>query len=58
MDNFEQKQMKKIRLIKSIWYDWLTNNIPEPIRKGIGGFKNKIVSLFKIKTRKKTLYER
>ena len=33
MDKFEQKEMKKIRAIKSTWYDWLINYIPETIRK-------------------------
>ena len=33
MDNFEQKEMKKIRPIKNTWYDWLINDIAEPIRK-------------------------
>ena len=27
MDNFEQKEMKKIRPIKITWYDWLVNYI-------------------------------
>ena len=29
----KKKEMKKIRPIKSTWYDWLINYIPEPIRK-------------------------
>ena len=44
MDSLEQKEVKKIRPIKNIWYDWLINHIPEPIRKSAGGFKDKIVS--------------
>ena len=32
MEKFEQKEMKKIRLIKNTWYDWLINYIPESIR--------------------------
>ena len=32
MEKFEQKEMKKIRLIKNTWYDWLINYIPETIR--------------------------
>ena len=32
-DKFEEKEMKKIKPIKSIWFDWLNNFIPEPIRK-------------------------
>ena len=47
MDIFEQKEMKKKRPIKSTWYNWLINYIPEPIRKTVGGFKDKVVSLFK-----------
>ena len=52
MDKFEQKEMKKIRLIKNTWYDWLINYIPEPIRKSAGGFKDKIISIFKTNTPK------
>ena len=39
--------MKKIRPNKNTWYDWLTNKIPDPIRKSLGGFKNEIASLFR-----------
>ena len=56
MDKFEQKEMKKIRPVKNILYDWLINYIPEPIRKIVGGFKNKIVSLFKTNTPKQIIY--
>ena len=45
MDKCEQKEMKKIRPVKSSWYDWLINYIPEPIRKSVGGFKDKTISL-------------
>ena len=48
MDKFEPKEMKKIRPIKNTWYDRLINYISEPIRKSVGGFKEKTVSLFKI----------
>ena len=58
MSNFEEKELKKIRPIKNSWYDWLINYIPEPIRKGAGGFKNKVISLVKINTPKQTVYER
>ena len=58
IDKFKQKKMKKIRPIKITWYDWLINYIPEPIRKSVGGFKDRIVSLFKINTPKKTVYGR
>ena len=58
MDEFEQKEMKKIRPIKNTWYDWLINYIPEPIRKSVCGFKDKIVSLFRTNTPKQTVYGR
>ena len=43
----EKKEMKKVRPVKNTWYDWLINCIPEPVRKSLGGLKEKIVSLFK-----------
>ena len=58
MDKFEQKVMKKIRPIETNWYDCLINYIPKPIRKSAGGFKDKIVSLFKTSTPKQTAYGR
>ena len=33
-------------------YDWLVNYIPKPIRKVVGGIKDKVVSIFKINTLK------
>ena len=56
MDRFEKKEMKKIRPIKNTWYDWLINYIPEPIRKRVDEFKDKIASPFKTNTPKKTVY--
>ena len=50
--------MNKISPIKNIWYDWLINYIPEPIRESLGNFKEKIVSIFKPKTPKQTVYAR
>ena len=50
--------MKKVRPIKNTWNDWLINYIPEPIRKRVGGFKDKIVSLFKTNTPKQLVYGR
>ena len=44
----EQKEMKK----KNTWYDSLINYIPESTRKFVGGFKDKVVSLFKRNTTK------
>ena len=58
MDRFEKNDMKKIRPIKNTWYDWLINYIPEPIRKSVAGFKDKIVSLFKTNKPKQTVYGR
>ena len=58
MDKFEQKEMKKIRPIETNWYGCLINYIPKPIRKSAGGFKDKIVSLFKTSTPKQTVYGR
>ena len=58
MVKFEKKEMNKISPIKNIWYDWLINYIPEPIRESLGDFKEKIVSLFKTKTPKQTVYAR
>ena len=57
-DKFDQKHMKKIKSIKNTWYDWLINYIPEPIRKSVGGFENKVISLFKTNTPKQTVYGR
>ena len=37
-NKIEKKQMKKIRPIKYTWYDWLINDIPEPIRKSVDYF--------------------
>ena len=52
MDKFEEKEIIKIREIKKTWYYWLINYIPEPLRKSVGGFKDKVISLFKINTPK------
>ena len=58
MDNSEQKGMKKISPIQNTLYDWLLSYIPEPTRKIVGGFKDKIVRLFKTNTPKLTVYGR
>ena len=47
MDRFEQKRNEKISPVKNTWYNWLVNDIPESIRKSVGGFEDKIVSVFK-----------
>ena len=43
MDKLEQKEMKKIRLIKNTWYDWLINYISDLVRESVGVFKDKVV---------------
>ena len=48
--------MKKIRLNKDTCYNWLSYYSPEHLRKTVGGFKNKSVSLSKTKARKQTVY--
>ena len=57
MYSFEKKEMKKIRPIKKTCYDWLIVSTPKPIRKCLGGFKDKIVSLFKTNTPRETCME-
>ena len=57
MAKFKQ-EMKKIRSIKNTWYEWLINDILEPIRKSVGGFKDKIGRFFKTNTPKQTVYGR
>ena len=42
LDNFEEKEMTKIRPIKNTWHNWLINYIPEPTKKIAGGFKGKL----------------
>ena len=39
------------------WYDSLVNYIPEPIRKIVGGFEDKVVDLYNTNTLKQTVYE-
>ena len=58
MEKFEEEEVNKISPIKNSWYDWLINYIPEPIRKSLGGFKDKVISLFKTNTPKQTVYGR
>ena len=66
--------MKKMRPVKNSWRESLISYIPEPIIKGVGGLKDKIVSalkdkilnaleekissLFNINTPKETVYGR
>ena len=58
MDKSEKKEMKRIRTIKNTWYNWLINYIPQSIRKSVGGFKDKVISLFRTNTPEKTVYGR
>ena len=58
MDKFEQKEMKKVRPIKNTCYDWLINYIPEPTRKSVDDFRDKILSLFNTNTPEQTVYGR
>ena len=45
MDKFKEREMRKKIPIKRTWYDWLINYIPELIRKNVGSFKDKVVSI-------------
>ena len=58
IEKFEQKEMKKTRPIKNTWYGWLSNYIPQPLRKILGGFKYKIIILFKTNIPNETVYRR
>ena len=37
-------------------YDWLINSIPEPVRKNVGDFKDKVLSPFNTNTPKHIMY--
>ena len=54
----EQNVMKKKMYFKNTWLDWLFNYIPDPLRKSVGGFKNKISSLFKTNKPEQDVYRR
>ena len=58
MDMFEKKRNEENKIFKNTQYDWLIDYIPEPIRKSVGGFKNKIGSFTKTNTPKQTIYGR
>ena len=47
MNRFEKKEIKNIGPIKNTWYDSLINYIPEPIRKSVDDFKDKVASFLK-----------
>ena len=51
----KKKEIKKIGPMENTWLDWSINYIPDHIRKSVGGFKDKIVSPFKINTPKQTV---
>ena len=50
--------MKEIRPIKNICYDSFIKYFSEPIRKIVGGFKDKMVSLLKRNTPKNTKHQK
>ena len=58
MENFEEKEMKKVPPFKNNWYDWLVNCISEPVRKSLGCIIDEFISLFKTNSPKKTVYGR
>ena len=58
MDKFEQKEMKKIRPVKSTWHDLFVIYLPEPMRKSECGFKDKVISPFRTNTLTQTVYGR
>ena len=47
--NLKTELTRKRGLTKNTWYEWLINYIPELKQKTVGGIKDQIVSLFKIK---------
>ena len=54
--NYRNKNIEKKYL--NYWYDWLISFIPEPVIKIVGGFKDKVVSVFNTDTSKQTVYGR
>ena len=58
MENANYKNKNIEKKYSNTLYDWLINYIPKPIRKIVGGFKDKVVSLFNTNTPKQTLYGR
>ena len=49
--------MKKLRPIKSTWYNWSISYIPEPKRKNLSTLKDKISSVHTSITLEQTLPE-
>ena len=58
MENSNYKNKNIEKKYSNTCHDWLTNYIPGPIRKNVGGFKDKVVSLFNRNTSKQTVYWR
>ena len=56
MDRFEKKRNEENKTNKKTWCHRLISYILKPLRKSVGGFKDNIVSLFKTRTPKKTVY--
>ena len=54
--DLKKKGNEKTRRVKKTLYDRLINYIAKPIKKSVGGFKDK--SLFKINTPNQTVYPR
>ena len=55
MENANYKNKNIEKKYSNTLYDWLINYIPNPIRKVVGGFKDKVVNLFNTNTPKKNL---
>ena len=55
---FQKKRNEENKTNENTFYDRLINYIHQPIIKSVGGFKDKIVSLFNTNTPKQTVYGR
>ena len=58
MEDSSYKNKNIEKNYSNTWYDWLFNNISRPITKIVGGFKDRIVSIFNTNTSKQTMYGR
>ena len=54
--NYKTKNIKKKYL--NTWYVWLIRYTPDLITETVGGFKDKVIKLFKTNAPKQTLYGR
>ena len=54
--NYKTKGIKKKYL--NTWYVWLIHYTPDLITETVGGFKDKVIKLFKTNAHKQTLYGR